>query len=156
VWLKGINWSPPFKTTVMSNSSQPTITDICRSIDLVKARFNPIISLSRFSMLTAQLWRTLTPTISHLSSTSVAVTSSYVRLNLPLNARCLTGRTCKWSNQEWFSRLPKSNWLTGMIYDRSLPSVATHLQSLLLEWPRDCKLWREWTNAIRHIILHYT
>ena len=49
-------------TTVMSNSSQPTITDICRSIDLVKALFHPTISLSRFILLLARLWRTLTPT----------------------------------------------------------------------------------------------
>lgn len=80
MWLEGINWSPPYKTTVVSNSSQPTTTDICRSTNLMKARFHPIISLLRFNMLTAQLWRTPSPTISHLSSTSVAVTSSYARL----------------------------------------------------------------------------
>jgi len=28
---------------------------------------------------------------------------------LPLNARCLTGRTCKWSYQKWFFSIPESN-----------------------------------------------
>jgi len=140
----------------MSNPRRPTITDICRSTDLVKAPFHPGISLSRFIVFTAQLWRTLSPTISHLSSTSVAVTSSYARL-ISHSMHCVL-QVVLATNQikEWFSRLPESNCLTGMIYYRSLPSVATHFQSLLLEWPRDRELWREWTNAIRHITPHYT
>ena len=118
---------------------------------LMITHIHPLFSLYKFSYITRNIVEDTYSNNLPLVRYKCCGNKFLCPLNLPLNARCLTGRTCNWSNQEWFSRYWWNNWVTGTIYHRLLPSVATHFQLCHLEWPRDRELWREWTNAIQLI-----